>query len=156
MIGQFCGPYFTVRPAKLQLVSFPTIPINLTDIINILLRGGPLEIMGAGVIIFHSTNIFFVQFVCMHFDFDVEALHDFFFDRTSFNIKGMQSFPQFNCSTAQGGILFGVSIFAKFEYRDYRERNELLRVSHLMTRGTFFNLSRKLGFVVLVDTILYS
>ena len=57
---------------------FPTIPINLRDIINILLRGGPLEIMGAGVIIFHSTNIFFVQFVCMHFDFDVEALHDFF------------------------------------------------------------------------------
>ena len=24
MIGQFCGLYFTVRPANLQLVSFPT------------------------------------------------------------------------------------------------------------------------------------
>ena len=30
------------------------------------------------------------------------------------------------------------------------------RVSHLMPRGKFFHLSRKLGFVVLVDTILYS
>ena len=90
----------------------------------------------------------------MHLFFDVEALHDFFFDRTSFNIKGMQSFAQFNYSTAQGDSLFGVSVFAKFEYRDYRERNEQLKVSQ--TRGTFFYSSRKLGFVVLVDTILYS
>ena len=30
------------------------------------------------------------------------------------------------------------------------------RVSRLMPRGKFFHLSRKLGFVVLVDTILYS
>ena len=38
----------------------------------------------------------------------------------------MQSFAQFNYSTAEGDSLFGVFIFAKFEYRDYRERNELL------------------------------
>ena len=36
VIGQFCEPYFTEQPAKLQLVSFPAHPINL-DIINILL-----------------------------------------------------------------------------------------------------------------------
>ena len=30
VIGQFCGPYFAVRPAKLQLVSFPKRPINLS------------------------------------------------------------------------------------------------------------------------------
>ena len=86
---------------------------------------------------------FFVQFVCMNFFFDVEALHEFFFDRTSFNIKGIQSSAQFNYSTAQGDTLFGVSIFAKFEYRDYRERNELLNVSHLMTRGVFFSLVKE-------------
>ena len=57
-----------------------------------------------------------VQFSACIF-FDVEALHDFYFDRTSFNIKGMQSFAKFNYSTAQGGSLFGVTIFAKFEYR---------------------------------------
>ena len=54
----------------------------------------------------------------------------------------MQSSAQFNYSTAQGDSLFGVSIFSKFEYSDYRERNELLKGSHLMTRGTFFHLSR--------------
>ena len=79
----------------------------------------------------------------MNFFFDVEALHEFFFDRTSFNIKGIQSSAQFNYSTAQGDTLFGVSIFAKFEYRDYRERNELLNVSHLMTRGVFFSLVKE-------------
>ena len=36
-IGQFCGPCLTVRPAKLQLVSFPAFPINLRDIISTLL-----------------------------------------------------------------------------------------------------------------------
>ena len=76
----------------------------------------------------------------MNFFFDVETLHDFFFDRTFFNIIGIQSSAQFNYSTAQGDSLFGVSIFAKFEYRDYRERNELLNISHLMTGGTFFHL----------------
>ena len=53
-----------------------------------------------------------------------------FFYRTSFNVKGMQSLAQFNHSTAQGDSLFGVSIFAKFDYRFYRERNEVLNVSH--------------------------
>ena len=81
--------------------------------------------------------------ICLQvFFFDVEALHDVFFDRTSFNLKDMQSSAQFNYSTAQGDSLFGVSIFSKFEYSDYRERNELLKGSHLMTRGTFFHLSR--------------
>ena len=42
----------------------------------------------------------------------------------------MQSFAQFNYSTAQGDSLFGASVFAKFEHRDYRERNEQLKVSH--------------------------
>ena len=96
--------------------------------------------------------------ICLHvFFFSTWKLCTIFFlDRTSFNIKGMQSFTQFlNCMceyrTAQGGSLFGVSIFVKFKYRDYRERNELLKVSHLMTRGKFLHLSRKLGFVVLVN-----
>ena len=31
VIGQFCGPYVTVQPAKLQLVSFPAQLINLRD-----------------------------------------------------------------------------------------------------------------------------
>ena len=29
VIGQFCGPYFTVQHTKLQLVSFPVLPIKL-------------------------------------------------------------------------------------------------------------------------------
>ena len=58
--------------------------------------------------------------------FDVKLCIIFFFDSTSFNVKEMQSFAQFNYSTAEGDSLFGVLIFAKFEYRDYRERNELL------------------------------
>ena len=63
----------------------------------------------------------------MNFFFDVKALHDFFFAKsTSFNVKVMQNFAQFNYSTAEGNSLFGVLIFAKFEYRDHRERNELL------------------------------
>ena len=71
-------------------------------------------------------NFFFSE-NCMHeFFFNVKALHDFFFDSTSFNVKEMQSFAQFNYGTAEGDSLFGVLIFAKFEYRDYRERNELL------------------------------
>ena len=37
VIGQFCGPYFTVRSAKFESCSFPAPPINLRDIlINIL------------------------------------------------------------------------------------------------------------------------
>ena len=36
VIGQYCGPYFTVQPAKLQLLSFPARPIDLRDKINIL------------------------------------------------------------------------------------------------------------------------
>ena len=71
-------------------------------------------------------EFFLVQIVCMNFFFNVKALHDFFSDSTSFNVKEMQSFAQFNYSTAEGDSLFGVLIFAKFEYRDYRERNELL------------------------------
>ena len=31
-----------------------------------------------------------------------------------------------------GDRVFGVSAFAKFEYHDYRERNKLLEVSHLV------------------------
>ena len=64
---------------------------------------------------FNGLILFFTP-ICLHvFLFDVEALHDFYFDRTSFNNKGMQSFAQFNYS------LFGVSILAKFEYRDYEK-----------------------------------
>lgn len=67
------------------------------------------------------------------FSFDVEALHDYFSDRTSFKVKSMQSFAQFHYSTAKGDSLVGgVSIFAKLEYRDYQERNELFKVSHLV------------------------
>ena len=73
----------------------------------------------------------------MNLFFSANCLHDFFFrhkssarffflDSTSFNVKEMQSFAQFNYGTAEDDSLFGVLIFAKFEYRDYRERNELL------------------------------
>ena len=79
-----------------------------------------------GVKIFQWVHFFFST-NCLHeFFFNVKALHDFFFDSTSFNVKEMQSFAQFNYSTAEGDSLFGVLIFAKFEDRDYRERNELL------------------------------
>ena len=37
VIGQFCRPYFTVRPAKFENCSFPARLINLRDMINILL-----------------------------------------------------------------------------------------------------------------------
>ena len=87
---------------------------------------------------------FFFSANCLHefFFFDVKTLHDFFFDSTSFNVKEMQSLAQFNYSTAEGDSLFGVLIFAKFEYRGYRERNELfLKVSHLIPLETFFHLS---------------
>ena len=91
-----------------------------------MIRGGPLEITGGGIKIFQGC-IFFFSANCLHeFFFNVKALHDFFFDSTSFNVKEMQSFAQFNYSTAEGESLFGVLIFAKFEDRDYRERNELL------------------------------
>ena len=36
VIGQFSGPYFTVRPAEIKSCSFPMRLINLRDIINIL------------------------------------------------------------------------------------------------------------------------
>ena len=68
----------------------------------------------------------------MYFFFDLEALYDSFSDRTSFKVKSMHSIAQFNYSTAKGDSLVGVSIFAKFEYRDYRERNELLKISHFV------------------------
>ena len=55
---------------------------------------------------------FSLQFVSVYFVFDVEAMHDFFFDRIFFNVKGLQRIEQFNYSTAQGDSLFGVSIFA--------------------------------------------
>ena len=88
---------------------------------------------------------FFFSPICLHvFFFRRESSARFFFlDRTSLNIKGIQSSAQFNYSTAQGDTLFGVSIFAKFEYHDYRERNELLDVLHLMTRGVFFSLVKE-------------
>ena len=37
VIGQFSGPYFTIRPAKTESCLFPARPINLGDTINILL-----------------------------------------------------------------------------------------------------------------------
>ena len=74
------------------------------------------------------VEFFFFSANCLHeFFFDVKALHDLLFAKsTSFNVKEMQNFAQFNYSTAEGDSLFGVLIFAKFEYRDHRERNELL------------------------------
>ena len=36
MIGQFCGPYFTVQPGKFEKSFFSAQPINLKGIINIL------------------------------------------------------------------------------------------------------------------------
>ena len=70
---------------------------------------------------------FFVSANCLHeFFFRRESSERFFFKSTSFNVKEMQTFAQFNYSTAEDDSLFGVLIFARFEYRDYRERNELL------------------------------
>ena len=58
-------------------------------------------------------NVFFTSIrLRVLFFSDVEAMHDFFFDRTFFNVKGLQRIVQFNYSTAQGDSLFGVSIFA--------------------------------------------
>ena len=37
VIGQFSGPYFTVRPAEIESCSLASRPINLRDIINIVL-----------------------------------------------------------------------------------------------------------------------
>ena len=68
---------------------------------------------GGGVFLFQWMNFFYSTLsACIFFFFDVEALLDFFFffDRTSFNVKGMQSFPQFNYCTAQGDSLFNVEI----------------------------------------------
>ena len=92
-----------------------------------------------------SVDEFFFSPICLHEFFfrRGSSARIFFFDRTSFNIKGIQSSAQFNYSAAQGDTLFGVSIFAKFKYRDYRERNEVLNVSHLMTRGIFFSLVKE-------------
>ena len=70
---------------------------------------------------------FFLSANCLHESFfQRESSARFFFDSTSFNVKEMQSFAQFNYSNAESDSLFGVLIFAKFEYRDYRERNDLL------------------------------
>ena len=68
----------------------------------------------------------------------MRALHDFFSDSTSFDVKEMQSFAQFNYSTALGDSLFGVLIFAKFENHDYRERNELLLACNIQGRHNWF------------------
>ena len=91
-------------------------------------RGGPLEITGGGegVKIFQWMNFLLVQIVWKDFSFRRESPARFFFDSTSFNVKEVQSFAQFNYSTAEGDSVFGVLIFAKFEYRDFWERNELL------------------------------
>ena len=81
---------------------------------------------GGGVKIFQWMNFSFSA-NCLHaFFFQRESSARCFFDSTSFNVKEMQSFAQFNYSTAEGDSLFGVLIFAKFEDHDYRERNELL------------------------------
>ena len=37
VIGQFCRPCFTVRPTKLQLVSFPVCPLNLRTLVSFIL-----------------------------------------------------------------------------------------------------------------------
>ena len=59
-------------------------------------------------------NVFFLlQFVSVYFFFRRGSYAQFFFfDRTFFNVKGLQRIVQFNYSTAQGDSLFGVSIFA--------------------------------------------
>ena len=61
------------------------------------LRGGPLEITGGGKN-FSVDEFFFFNANCLHeFFFDVKTLHDFFFAKsTSFNVKEMQNFAQFN------------------------------------------------------------
>ena len=82
----------------------------------------------------------------------MEALHDFFFDRTSFSVKG---FAQFHYSTAQGDSLFGGSI-REIRVSRLLRKNELLQASHLIPWVTFFHMSGKLGFIVLVDATVES
>ena len=87
-------------------------------------RGGPLEITGGGGGKNFSVDDFFLSPICLHdFFFRRGSFARIFFVRTSFYIKGIQSSAQFNYSTAQGDTLFRL---VKLEYRDYRERNELL------------------------------
>ena len=72
----------------------------------------------------------------------MEALYDFFGTELLLILKAYKA-PHSLIRVPLKVTIFGVSIFAKFEYRDYRERNELLNVSHLMTRGVFFSLVKE-------------
>ena len=81
---------------------------------------------GGGGKKFSVDEFFLVQIICLNFFSTWKLCTIFFFDSISFSVKEMQSFAQFNYRTAEGDSFFGVLIFAKFEYRDYRERNELL------------------------------
>ena len=83
-------------------------------------------------------NFFSSANCLLEFFFRRESSARSFFDSTSFMVKEMQSFAQFNYSTAEGDSLFGVLSFAKFEYRDYRERNELLLACNIQTRYNWF------------------
>ena len=59
MIGQFCGPYFTVRPAKFEsFLSRAASLINLRDIINILLTSFVFSVRTAS----YGSSFFFFFF----------------------------------------------------------------------------------------------
>ena len=93
----------------------------------------------------------------MNFFFDVKVLHDFFSTLHLSMLKKCKA--SHSLITVQ--LKVTVSLESSFSPNSSiaiieKEMSYYKRVSHLMARGTFFHLSRKLGFVVLVETILYS
>ena len=87
------------------------------------LRGGPLEITGGRESKIFSVDEFFFRPICLHvFFFSTELLLMLKVGKASHSLIIL----------LLGDRVFGVSAFAKFEYHDYRERNKLLEVSHLV------------------------
>ena len=83
--------------------------------------------------------------ICLHvFFFSTWKLCTIFFSTELLLVLKAYKTPHSLITVPLNVTLFGVSIFSKFEYRDlYLERNELLNVSHLMTRGIFFSLVKE-------------
>ena len=101
---------------------------------------------------------FLVQIVFMNLFFflDVKALHDIFSTALLSMLK--------KCKASHSLITVLLKVTVSLESSFLRNSSIAIiekevsyykRVSHLMPRGTFFHLSRKLGFVVLAETILY-
>ena len=91
-----------------------------------------------------SVDEYFFSPICLHeFFFRRGNSARFFFSTELLLILKAYKAPHSLITVPLKVTLLGVSIFAKFEYRDYRERNEILNVSHLMTRDDFFSLVKE-------------